>query len=796
MPVSTLSPPTEPTTAHSPGLACSPLDRFAALDDPSEWDAFGKPHAETPDRWISMVAIDGMRCAACALTLEKVLCAVPGVEQAEVNAASGRARVVWASDQVRPSAWMNAVHRAGYTPLPALEAGNADRRRAEQRRWLWRWLVAGLCMMQVMMYAWPLYTAEPGDISADEVQLLRWASWVLTLPVLLFSCTPFFASALRDLTRGRIGMDVPVALGMAITFAVSSAVTFDAHGLLGDEVYFDSLCMFAFFLLSGRWLEARLKDRTAGSLEALMNRLPETVLRRVDAKGARSSGGVDLEEFERVAVRRLVAGDLIRVLPGEAFPADGTVQLGETSVDEALLTGEASALERGVGSAVIAGSHNLTAPVEVRVERVGTDTRFAQIARLMQQAAVEKPPIAQLADRVARPFLLGVLAAAAFALWFWWPEGPGPALMVATAVLIVTCPCALSLATPAAMLAAAGALARRGVLVRRLSALEALAQVDTIVFDKTGTLTSDSMELASIETRNGVDPHEALAKAAALADQSRHPVSRALVAAALERRPHGAAPAWQAQSVQERAGRGVRGQVAGGDGEAPASLRLGSAVFCDAPASALPDVPGVMPVHLADESGWLASFRLVERLRGDAAVAVDVLRQAGLATEILSGDTAAAARRAGQGAGIDRTRGGCSPQDKLEHLQALQRAGRRVAMVGDGLNDGPVLAAAHVSFALGHALPLAQAQADFVVPGEQLAVVSHTVLLARRTLAVVRQNLIWAAAYNAVGIPLAVAGYMPPWLAGLGMAASSLMVVANAARLSGPAHGNSLTEPN
>ncbi|MEQ1660997.1 MAG: HAD-IC family P-type ATPase, partial [Hylemonella sp.] len=341
-----------------------------------------------------------------------------------------------------------------------------------------------------------------GDLTAEMEQLLRWASWVLTLPVLLFSCGPFFSAALRDILQRRISMDLPVALGMGITFVVSTAGTFEPQGIFGREVYFDSLTMFVFFLLTGRWFEQRLRERTAGALDALMNRLPDSVLRR------RSDG-----EFERVAVRRLLPGDVLRVLPGEAFPADGTVIEGATLADEALLTGESRPLPRGLGATVIAGSHNLTAAVLVRVERIGADTRFAQIVALMEQAATSRPQLAQLVDRMARPFLVGVLLAAGGAAAFWWSHDPGHALMVAVAVLVVTCPCALSLATPAAMLAAAGTLARQGVLVRRLGALEALAEADMVVFDKTGTLTRDAMVLQSVLTREGVERTEALGMA-------------------------------------------------------------------------------------------------------------------------------------------------------------------------------------------------------------------------------------------------------------------------------------------
>src|SRR5665647_1526804 len=486
------------------------------LDDPLEWSAFSRPDPRDPHLWESNILIEGMHCAACALTLEDALQGVPGVVKADVSAGSHRARVVWSSETVQPSDWMMAVQKAGYRPLPANDAFARERRKSEARKLLWRLAVAGLCMMQVMMYAYPAYVAAPGDLTSEMEQLLRWASWVLTLPVILFSCGPFFANAWRDVIHRRVSMDLPVALGMLITFAVSMAGTFEPQGIFGREVYFDSFTMFVFFLLAGRWLELRLRDRTAGALEALMNRLPDSVLRQ------RQDG-----RYERVTVRRVQAGDIIRVLPGETFPADGLLLQGDTMVDEALLTGESRPVAHGVGSTVIAGSHNLSGLVQVRVERIGAQTRFAQVVALMETASTSKPQIAHLADRIAKPFLVAVLLAAGLACAFWWGRDPGHALMVAVALLVVTCPCALSLATPAAMLASAGALARGGVLVRRLEAFEALAVVDTVMFDKTGTLTRDAMVLAATQVREGVSPDQALAMAAALAQFSLHPVSRA-----------------------------------------------------------------------------------------------------------------------------------------------------------------------------------------------------------------------------------------------------------------------------
>ncbi len=742
------------------------LEMLRLLDDPLEWAAFSRPYAQGTNFWESNLLMEGMHCAACALTLEDALLSVPGVKQAAVSAGSHRARVVWCSDEVKPSDWMQAVQLAGYRAVPANDTYARERRRAESRKALWRLSVAGLCMMQVMMYAYPAYVAAPGDLAPEMEQLLRWASWVLTLPVILFSCGPFFSSALRDVLQRRISMDLPVALGMLITFVVSTVGTFDPLGNFGREVYFDSLTMFVFFLLSGRWLELRLRDKTAGALEALMNRLPDSAA-RLGANGT----------FERVPVRRLRPADVIRVLPGETFPVDGVVLAGNTMADEALLTGESRPVRRGTGGLIVAGSHNLTAVVQVRVERVGHATRFAQIVALMESASTGKPPIARLADQIARPFLIAVLLAAGLACVFWWQRDPGHALMIAVAVLVVTCPCALSLATPAAMLAAAGTLARGGVLVRRLGALEALAGIDTVVFDKTGTLTRDAMVLVATQVREGVTSDQALAMAGALTQYSLHPVSKALASAAakIESRQQ-----WKVETVSEIAGSGVSGSASCDGVPLGTELRLGSASFCGVDLARSDSVQAC----LSDETGWLATFELQEEVRRDAMDTVATLQGAGIDVQLLSGDRLQAVARVAGRVGIATFQGNCAPQDKLNYLKDAQRLGKKVAVVGDGLNDGPVLAGAHVSFAFGQAVPLAQAQADFVVLGDQLGAVADAFFLAHRTLRIVRQNLWWAALYNAVCVPLAVLGWLPAWLAGLGMALSSLLVVLNALRLS------------
>ena len=744
---------------------------WALLDHEQEWTDFSQSSQKNPNIWTSSVVFEGMHCTACAINIEDALLAVPGVMSAQISAASHRGRVVWSSETTQPSQWMQAVAKTGYRTVPANDALANEARREDARKMLWRLGVAGLCMMQVMMYATPVYLSDPADMAPDMVQLLRWASWVLSLPVLFFSCLPFFTSAWRDLTQKKISMDLPVAIGMWVTFGVSTLGTFEPQGRFGAEVYFDSFTMFVFFLLTGRWLEMRLRDRTAGALEAVMNRLPDVIHRQ-------TSDG----QFEMTTLRHLRLQDIIQVRAGEAFAADARIVKGETQVDEALLTGESKPLRRCMGESVLAGSLNLTATVEVLVESLGKQTRFGQMVALMESASVSKPTMALMADKVAKPFLWGVLSAAGLAALWGWQQSPAHALMVAVSVLIVTCPCALSLATPAAMLSTAGALAKGGVLLRRLQALQMLAKVDTVIFDKTGTLTEENFNVQRVTTREGVLPAQALAWAAGLAAHSLHPVSRSLT------RAYANANIQNEQSVlinlQEFAGQGMQATLQAVDLESGLAhhkeLRLGSADFCGLPSTQ----QEVLHACLSDEDGWLATFEFSETLRSEAEPTLRALEKMGLHIRILSGDGQVSVAQVAQRLGIQDAKGTCSPEEKLRQVKLEQSLGHCVAMVGDGLNDGPVLAGADVSFALGQALPLAQSRADFVLMASDLKPLVATFQISRKTMQIVKQNLIWAGVYNFSCVPLAMLGYLPAWLAGLGMACSSLGVVLNAMRLS------------
>ncbi len=744
----------EPAPPLAPSVAAA-LDDDSSLADCTRWHS----RADGSREAVTTFAVQGIYCAACAGVIEAAVAALPGVERAEVNAASRRLKVSWDPRRARASALVDAVHRAGYRALPTQREDAQAALRQESRSALWRLFVAGFCMMQVMMLTTPIYLAAPGEIAPDLLALLRWAAWMLSLPVLLFSAGPFFSGAWRALRQRRIGMDVPVALGIAITFVAGTGATFEPNGVFGHEPYLDSMTMFVAFLLAGRWLELRARTRSTEALDALLQRLPDSV-ERLGADGC----------TQAVPIARLRAGDRVRVAAGQAFPGDGAVLEGLTQVDEALLSGESRPVERGVGDAVVGGSLNLGAPVVVRLDRVGEGTRYQEIVDLVQRALTERPALVRAADRLAGPFLWTVLALAALAVAVWSAIDPSRALWIGVSVLIVTCPCALSLAAPAALLSAAGALARRGVLVQRLDAFEALARTDLACFDKTGTLTQDRLLLANTVLDAQADGAALRARAASLALQSRHPLSVALAQALPAARGD-----WTA--VREVPGQGVEAIDAQGR-----MWRLGSPAWVGVPAPGSTR-PAVACGPVGGGPHEQVCFEFDEALRPEAAAAVQALRDQGLELRLLSGDSPASVEAVALDLGIAQAQGGATPEDKLAALGAWQREGHCVLMVGDGLNDGPVLARSDVSFALSHGSALAQQRSDFIVLGSRLGEVPAARVLARRTLRVVRQNLAWAALYNAACVPLALVGWLPAWAAGAGMALSSLAVVLNALRL-------------
>jgi len=752
--------------------APAPAEELALYDRDEVQAAFVTTHPDGTRE--ATLLIEGITCAACVWLNEQHLQRLSGVVSADINYTTRRARVRWQPAQVRLSAILDAVQAIGYRAWPNDSELAEQAAKRERRTALWRLFVAAFGMMQVMMYAYPAYIAREGDMTADIAALLRWASLVLTLPVVLYSAVPFFRGAWRDLRLRRLGMDVPVSLGIAAAFAGSTWATVTGHG----EVYFDSITMFVFFLLGGRWLEQAARSRASESLRHLVRALPAKALRLTDFPAS--------ETFETVPAGALRPGDHVLVRPGDAFPADGVVARGETRADESLLTGESRPCPKGIGAEVTGGTANIAQPVVVTVERTGANTRLSAIVRLIDRAHAARPALVELADRYAGAFVAAVLAIALAATVVWLRIDPDRALVVAVAVLVVTCPCALSLATPAALAVSTGTLARLGLIVTRERAIETLTRVTHVVLDKTGTLTEGALAVVRVEPVGGWTSARVLPVAAALEAGSDHPVARALRAEVSDAPP-------SASDVHHETGAGVSGTV---DGR---SFRLGSRRWLETAGVALPwpTVDGHWSeVWLACDGQPAARFLLGDRLRPDAVEAVRGLEALGLKVLLASGDQVPVVEAVAQRCGIARWQAACTPEAKHELVSALQAEGAIVCMVGDGVNDAPVLAQAAVSVAMGSGAVLAQQSADLVLTGPRLGTLVDGIVHARGTLRIMRQNLGWALGYNLVAVPLAAGGWLSPWLAGLGMAASSLLVVVNALRLRhGPGHAANATSP-
>ncbi|MEQ1773395.1 MAG: heavy metal translocating P-type ATPase, partial [Burkholderiales bacterium] len=586
-----------------------------------------------------------------------------------------------------------------------------------------------------------------------------------TLPVMMWSAFPFYRGAWRGLRARALNMDVPVSLGILAAFAASVVATASGTG----AVYYDSVCMFVFLLLGTRYLElnaramaAREQDRLARLIPAIATRLP-----RFPDVGAR----------EEVSAASLRAGDVVEIKPGAAVPGDGVVMEGVSSVNEALLTGEARPLSKQRGDRIIAGSVNGEGALIARLEQTGQHTTVAGIVRLMDRALEEKPRLASLADRVAERFVFALLLVVVASAIAWWFIDKDRVIWVTISLLVVTCPCALSLATPAALVAATGSLSRRGILITRGHALETLARATHFVFDKTGTLTSGRMSLIGVFGLGGHSKEAVLAMAAALEVSSEHPVGRALAAI-------GPAPArYQASEITYVTGQGVEGIIDG------MRLRAGSPRFVAAlnglplPSELVFVSEDVTTVALGNEREWLALFTLGDALRPDARHVVQALLEAGRAVHLLSGDRAPCVKRAAERLGVHCFTGDATPTDKLDYVRRLQAQGAVVAVIGDGINDAPVLAQAQVSVAMSSGTELARLNADVALLTDRIEPLLEAVTIARRTLTIIHQNFMWAIAYNVIAVPLAIMGLVTPLVAAIGMSASSLLVIGNALRL-------------
>ena len=707
-------------------------------------------HAETT------IYVGGMYCAACSWLIETTLTKLPGVESAEVSPVTHRLRVRWRPADARLSNILATLAGLGYQPQPLAPENTTRPELVEQRTALKRLLVASLGMMQVMMFAVALYAGDFQGIDTEMQRFLRLVSFVVTTPVVFYSGRPFFAAAWRGIVARKPGMDLPVSIAVGGAYAASVYATFTN----GSAVWFDSVTMFVFFLTLGRFLEMRARHRSIDRTAALSSLLPNTATR------------ITGEDKSVVPVSQLVIGDRVLILAGDAIPADGIIESGTTSVDEALLTGEARPQARLAGDEIVAGSVNLDGLVEMRVTKTGGDTTLGTISRMSERARYTRPAFVTLADRIAGYIVIALLVVATIVAAYWYLVAPERAFVITLSVLVVTCPCALALATPAAFAAAGGRLSQLRLLVTNGNAIEALSRATTVMFDKTGTLTRGSPEITSVmvldEARTEQDCRLI---AAALETASAHPLARAFTTSAT-------LPKVSDQQV--KVGQGVSGFI---DGR---HWRLGSAQFVGGVAAEDTGVGNSIAtqVFLGVEDDVVAWFDVEDELRPNVAETLEHLGRLGLRTALVSGDNKNAVEALANTLGIIDWYFDCTPQRKLEIIKVAQHGGERVAMVGDGINDAPVLAGADTSFALAHGALLAQTNADVIMLGDSLEPLTTAVRMSRKTMRIVRQNIAWAIVYNALALPLAAAGLVPPWLAAIGMSASSLIVVLNALRLS------------
>ena len=704
------------------------------------------------------IDIGGMYCSACVWLLDNALKQVDGIDSMAVNPATRRAVIRWESDGLPFSELLAAIARVGFKPAPISATEASPGKDEDYRLALKRLIVAAVAGMQVMMFAVALYAGDFFGIEGGMEKFLRTISLLVTLPIVFYSARPFFTAAWRGLRALSPGMDLPVSLAILGAFLASTYAALTDRG----EVYFDSVAMFVFFLGATRFLEMRARHRSEDHSLALARLLPDWALR------------VQNRVTEKVAIDVLRPGDLLSIRPGDVLPADGTIETGALSVDESMLTGESLPVDRQPGDPVFAGAVVRTGNAFVRLTRTGASTSLAEIGRMLERAKADRPPVALLADRIASKFVVGVLVLATAAGTFWAVTEPDRAFAIALATLVVTCPCALALATPAAIAAATSRLARSGFLLVRSRVLEVINRATVFVFDKTGTLTEGRPTVIATEGYGAaIDEASLRSLAAAIESASEHVLARAFEGFEEPGR-------FIVDEARVVPGAGVEASVDN------CRYRIGNAAFVadlgsyPAPESGAGDSTSVF---LGDSTGILARFDIGDELRADAAQSVARLRSMGYRPLIASGDRAPAVARAARRLGIDDWQAGLNPAAKLALIHELRAGGETVVMVGDGINDAPVLAAADASVALDAGTALARASADAVSLGHGLGTLVAAVAIARKTQTIIRQNIAWAIVYNVTAVPLAVSGLLAPWMAALGMSASSLLVVLNALRL-------------
>ena len=744
------------------------LDQIRLYDLPEVQSDFVETHNGTHE---AVLMLGGITCAACIWLIEQQLLRTDGIIRIDLNYSTRRCRAVWDNEKIRLSDILLKIRQTGYTAEPydaqKIEAANQK----ERKQYIVRLAVAGLGMMQTMMFALPTYLYG-NDIEEDFLQILHWGGFLMVLPVVFYCAVPFYQGTLRDLKNRRVGMDTPITVAIIMTFI---AGVYSLATNAGQGMYFESIAMLLFFLLGGRFMEQIARRKAGDAAERLVKLIPAFCHHMPDYP--------DTQETCEAAVVKLKAGDIVMVKPGETVPVDGTVVEGSSAVNEAMLTGESLPVAKMPSEKVTAGTLNTQSPLIIRTDRTGSSTRLSHIVRLLDRALAQKPRTAELAEQYASTFVFGelLLAVPVFIGWMFYADAH-TALWITVALLVITCPCALSLATPTALAASTGALAREGILISGKQTLETLAQTTDIIFDKTGTLTWGNPTVSRISLLSGTDEAFVLAVAQVLEQQSEHPLARAILN---HRVSDGMIPDIRVGQRLNHVGEGVGAQLTV-NGETQV-WALGRAAYVAKIAGESPQDEQASEsgsaVYLGNQLGFQAVFYLQDPLKEGAEEVVRKLKRQNLTLHLLSGDRETAVAETARALGIEHYRSQAMPEDKLEYVKALQKEGKRVLMIGDGINDAPVLAQADTSAAVAGGTDIARDGADIVLLNEDLNTVPHMLVQAGRTRQIIRQNLSWASAYNIIAVPLAVLGYVQPWIAALGMSFSSLVVLGNAMRL-------------
>ncbi|MBB1322101.1 heavy metal translocating P-type ATPase metal-binding domain-containing protein [Shewanella sp. SR43-8] len=726
------------------------LSQYSAYDLPEVQQDFVHKQGAIDSTSLS---IDGITCAACAWLIEHKLKPVAGITNVLVNSTTQRALVSWDSERIQLSEILQIISKIGYQAAPYQVDDQEKQSKADSRKFLLRLGLAGFATMQVMMFALALYTGYFTDLDVQFRDYFRWVSLIFAAPVVLYSAQPFYFSALRSLLSGKLNMDVSVSIAILGAYIASCIATMQGNG----EVYFESVSMFTFFLLLGRYFEQAARQKASVSSSNLHKLVPLTA--HLCHEG----------EITEIAAKQLTIGDIILVKPGEVIAADAEVVTGQSSVNEAMLTGEQMPISKRVLDKVYAGTINIEQPIEVRVTALGQDQLVAEIIRLQELASNNKPTIALIADRLARYFSGTVLSIAAITYVVWSFVSPEDAFWITLSVLVATCPCALALATPTAVTCATAIFTKLGVIPRKPGIFEKLTKINHVVFDKTGTLTCGQLSIGDVQTFAGYSSAQVLSIAAAIEQGSLHPI--ALAFSPFYDNQH------QVDTVEHHIGLGIQASMN------QQQVSIGTAQFVS---------PDMLPISVkATQSQWIylsidneliAKIEMLDKLRVDSLATVNALKAANIKLSIASGDNSGHVEFLAHKIGISDVHSGLSPQDKLGLVNRLQQDAN-VAMFGDGINDAPVLAGANLSVAMGSGSAIAKNSADLILLGDHLSRFNDAIYVAKQTQRIIHQNLLWAFAYNIIILPLAVTGHVAPYIAAIGMSVSSLIVVSNSLRL-------------